>query len=85
MTVTKRHIQEDGIIHSHRRENHKSYIALTGIICSGDVMCLLWGTKWDFKSQKKEFFIAKAVKTSYLTYNMMAINFFEEMAWNHIV
>jgi hypothetical protein len=27
---TLRHIQEDGILHSHRRENLKSYIALTG-------------------------------------------------------
>jgi hypothetical protein len=24
------YIPEDGILHSHRRENHKSYIALTG-------------------------------------------------------
>jgi hypothetical protein len=24
------HIPEDDILHSHRRENHKSYIALTG-------------------------------------------------------
>jgi hypothetical protein len=28
--VTWRHIPEDGIIHRHRRENIKSYIALTG-------------------------------------------------------
>jgi hypothetical protein len=28
--ATRRHIPEDGIIHSHRRENLKSYIALTG-------------------------------------------------------
>jgi hypothetical protein len=26
----RRHIPEDGILHSHRRENLKSYIALTG-------------------------------------------------------
>jgi hypothetical protein len=26
----RRNIQEDGILHSHRRENLKSYIALTG-------------------------------------------------------
>jgi hypothetical protein len=28
--ATRRNIQEDGILHSHRRENLKSYIALTG-------------------------------------------------------
>jgi hypothetical protein len=28
--VTLPNIQEDGILHSHRRENLKSYIALTG-------------------------------------------------------
>jgi hypothetical protein len=27
---TRRNISEDGILHSHRRENLKSYIALTG-------------------------------------------------------
>jgi hypothetical protein len=27
--VTRRHIPEDGILYSHRRENLKSYIALT--------------------------------------------------------
>jgi hypothetical protein len=28
--ATRRNIQEDGILHSHRRENLKYYIALTG-------------------------------------------------------
>jgi hypothetical protein len=28
--ATRRNIQEDGIFHSYRRENLKSYIALTG-------------------------------------------------------
>jgi hypothetical protein len=28
--ATSHHIPEDGILHSHRRENLKSYIALTG-------------------------------------------------------
>jgi hypothetical protein len=37
--ATQRIIPED-ILHSHRRENLKSYIALT-VLCSGDVMCLL--------------------------------------------
>jgi hypothetical protein len=27
--ATRRNIQEGAILHSHRRENHKSYIALT--------------------------------------------------------
>jgi hypothetical protein len=30
--VTRRHIKENGILHSHRRENLKSYIALTGYV-----------------------------------------------------
>jgi hypothetical protein len=29
-SATRRHIPEDGILHSHFRENTKSYIALTG-------------------------------------------------------
>jgi hypothetical protein len=29
-TATRRHIPEDGILHSYRRENLRSYIALTG-------------------------------------------------------
>jgi hypothetical protein len=29
-TATRRNIPEDGILHSHRRENLKTYIALTG-------------------------------------------------------
>jgi hypothetical protein len=29
-TATRLHIQEDVILHSHRREHPKSYIALTG-------------------------------------------------------
>jgi hypothetical protein len=28
--ASRRNIQEDGILHSHRRENLKSYITLTG-------------------------------------------------------
>jgi hypothetical protein len=28
--ATQSHITEDGIVHSHRRKNPKSYIALTG-------------------------------------------------------
>jgi hypothetical protein len=29
-TATRRNIPEDAILHSHRRENLKSYVALTG-------------------------------------------------------
>jgi hypothetical protein len=36
-------------------------------LCSGDVMCLLWSTKWVFISQKTTFFIVTAVNTSNLT------------------
>jgi hypothetical protein len=39
--ATQRNIPEDGILHSHRRENIRSYIALTAGISSGDVMYLL--------------------------------------------
>jgi hypothetical protein len=37
------YIPENGILHSHRSENLKSYIALTGgaMYLTGDVMCLL--------------------------------------------
>jgi hypothetical protein len=58
---------EDDILHSHRREHLKSYIALTGWAVYGDVMCFLLGTNWGFISQKTELFIVTAVKTSTLT------------------
>jgi hypothetical protein len=35
------YIPEDDILHSDRRENLKSYIALTGCALYGIVMCLL--------------------------------------------
>jgi hypothetical protein len=38
MTATRRNIPEDTILHSHRREHLKSYMAG---LCSGDVICLL--------------------------------------------
>jgi hypothetical protein len=41
MRTTRRNIPEYGILHSDRRENLKSYIALTGWTRSRDVMCLL--------------------------------------------
>jgi hypothetical protein len=39
--VTRRNISEENILHSHRRENFKSYIALTGWTLYGHVICLL--------------------------------------------
>jgi hypothetical protein len=65
--VTRRNIPDDGILHSHRRENFKSYIALTG--------WTLWRRRnmfpvryeLSFLSQKTAFFIVTAVKTSNLT------------------
>jgi hypothetical protein len=60
--TTRRNITEDGILHSHRRENLKSYIALTGWVLSRRR-----GTNWGFISQKTAFFIVTAVRTSNLT------------------
>jgi hypothetical protein len=65
--VTRGNIPEDDVLHSHRRENLKSYLAITAGLCSGDVMCLLWSTNWVFISQKTTFFIVTAVKTSNFT------------------
>jgi hypothetical protein len=39
--ATRRNIPEDDILHSHCRENLTSYIALTGGLFSGVVMCFL--------------------------------------------
>jgi hypothetical protein len=36
--ATKLYVSGDGILHSHRRENLSSYIALTGGLCNGEVM-----------------------------------------------
>jgi hypothetical protein len=41
--ATGRHSPEDGILHSHRRENLKSDIALNGWALGP---CLLWGMNW---------------------------------------
>jgi hypothetical protein len=60
------YIPEDGILHSQRRENLKSYIALTG-------WAVQWRrnvfpvTKWVFIFQKTAFFKVTAIKTSNLT------------------
>jgi hypothetical protein len=44
--ATRYYIREDDILHSHRCENLKSYIALTGWSFSEELMCLLWGRNW---------------------------------------
>jgi hypothetical protein len=64
--ITRRIIPEDGILHSHCRENLESYIALTAGLCSRDVMCLLWSKNGVFISQETAFFIVTALKTSNL-------------------
>jgi hypothetical protein len=62
--ATRRNVPENGIPHSHCRENLKSYITLTGGLCSGDIMCFLLGTKWILISETTAIFIVTAVKTS---------------------
>jgi hypothetical protein len=63
--ATRRNIPEDGILHSHRLENLKSYIALTNWLRTvAEKMCFLWGMNWVFISQKAAFFTVAAVKTS---------------------
>jgi hypothetical protein len=61
------YIPEDGILHSHRRENLKFYIALTGstLYWRSNVSPVKYAL--DFISQKTVFFIVTAVKTSNLT------------------
>jgi hypothetical protein len=61
------YIPEDGILHSHRRENLKSYIALTGWALYRRSNVSLVGMSWVFISHKTEFFIVTAVKSSNLT------------------
>jgi hypothetical protein len=43
---TRRHIPEDGIIHSHRRENHKSYLYLFQSNEIGLIMLFYMDTKF---------------------------------------
>jgi hypothetical protein len=66
--ATRRNIPEDGILHSRRRENLRSYLALTGWVCRREVMCFLWGTSWVFISQKTASFVVTSVKTSNRTF-----------------
>jgi hypothetical protein len=64
--ATRRNIPEDGILHNHHREtSNLKYYEQAGL-CSGDVICLLWGTNGVYISQKTAFFIVTAVETSNL-------------------
>jgi hypothetical protein len=66
--VTGRNTPEDDILHSHRRENLKSYIALTGWTLQRRRNVFPVKYELGFISQKTTFFIVTAVKTSNLTY-----------------
>jgi hypothetical protein len=70
--ATRRQIPENGILHSHRSENLKPYIALSGWACSGAVRCPLWGTIWVVISQKMALFIVTAAKTSNVTWHQLS-------------
>jgi hypothetical protein len=61
------YIPEDDILHSHRSENLKSYIALTDWTVGR--RCNVFPVRYElgFLSQKTTFFIVTAVKTSNLT------------------
>jgi hypothetical protein len=59
------YIPEDGILHSHSRENLKSYITLLAELCRGDVMSPV-RYELGFVSQKTPFFIVTAVKPQIL-------------------
>jgi hypothetical protein len=65
--ATRRNIPQDTILHSHRRENLKSYIALTGWTLEGRSNVSPVKYELGFLSQKTTFFIFTAVKTSNLT------------------
>jgi hypothetical protein len=64
-TATRRHIPVDSILHSHRRENLKSYKALTGWTLQRRRNMSPVRYELGFISQKTEFFIVTALKTSY--------------------
>jgi hypothetical protein len=64
--ATRRNIPEDAILHSHRRENFKFYIALTGWALERRRNVSPVKYKLGFISQKTPFFIVTAMKTSNL-------------------
>jgi hypothetical protein len=57
------YIPEDGILHSRRRENLKSYIALTGLVSVAGRNVSPVRYELGFLFQKTAFFIVAAVKT----------------------
>jgi hypothetical protein len=61
--ATRRNIQEDTILHSHRRETLKSYIALTGWALKRRGYVSPVRYELAFISQKTPFFIVTAVET----------------------
>jgi hypothetical protein len=65
--ATLRNIPEDGLLHSHRHENLKSYIALTGWALERRHNVFPVRYERGFISQKTAFFTVPAVKTSNLT------------------
>jgi hypothetical protein len=62
--VTRRNIPEDGILHNHRRENHKSSIALTELDSVVETQCVSCDVRTEFLSQKIALFLI--MKTSSL-------------------
>jgi hypothetical protein len=65
--ATRRNITEDGILHSHRRANLKSYIALTGWALYRRRNVSPARYELGFISQKTAFFVVTALKTSNIT------------------
>jgi hypothetical protein len=65
--ATRRNIPEDGILHTHRHENLKSYTVLTGSALQRRRNVSPVKFKLGFISQKTPFFILTALKTSNLT------------------
>jgi hypothetical protein len=61
------YIPEDGILHRHRRENLKSYIALSSLAVYQRRNVFPVRYELGFIFQKTTFFIVTAVKTSNLT------------------
>jgi hypothetical protein len=60
------HISKDCILHSHRRENLESYIALTGRALWGRLSVFPVRYELGFISEKSTFFIVTAVKAQIL-------------------
>jgi hypothetical protein len=65
----RRNIPEDGILRCHRRQNLKSYVALTGWALYRRCNVFPVRYKQGFISQKTAFFIITAVITSHLKKN----------------